>query len=219
MRPSRTDIDRFIVLLSWAAAPTVILVLVTAVKPVYFPPYVTESAPGMAIVLALLVTHAVPSFKTPPSVRRRAASGGAVIVGLVILVVNSVAVVTTTSEDLRGATQYIVRHASPPSEVAIPGHFLTAGVEYYLVRDLSRLRLWPQQASGRFNDGLVLLETERTFAVAPKSVWLVDDGSVKGAGGFISSLEKHGFIQVNVKTFYGSVRVRVLHFLRRSGVS
>lgn len=213
LRLSRMEVDRIIVLSSWAAAPTVILVLITAVKPVYVERYITSSVPGLAIALALLITYAVRAIGTPLPLAKRTIVGGVAIVGSAILIANSVAASRSPEENLKGATQYITRNAGSTSEVAVPGHFLTGGIVYYLDRADSPLRLWPQVSGQRFNDRTVLSESERTFADAPKNVWLVDDGSVPGTNGFISSLKHHGYFRVDKKSFY---LVRVIHFRRRS---
>lgn len=211
-RPSRFDLDRLVICACWAAIPTVLLVLVTAVKPVYVDRYVTGSVPGMALALALLITYAIRGLGTSPSLPKRTIVGGIVIVLIAILIANSVTDSRAPNEDLRGAAQYIMRNANHASEVAIPSHFLTGGVEYYLDRADSTLGLWPQRSSHRFNAGLILSEGARTFATAPDNVWLVDDGSVNGVKGFISNLVGHGFDQVKSKSFYG---VKVFHFLRK----
>jgi len=216
LRLSRFEVDRIVIFISWAAVPTVLLVLVTAVKPVYVDRYITASVPGMAIALALLLTYAMRAIGTPTSLPKRTFVGGAVIAGLAVLIANSVAIASSTSEDLRGAAQYIARSASRTSEVAVPGHFLTTGVEYYLDRVNSTLRLWPQMSGQRFNDGLVLREGEGTFATAPNNVWLVDDGSIKGTNGFIASLKRHGYMRVTGKSFHGSADVTVIHFFRQN---
>jgi predicted transcriptional regulator with HTH domain len=205
------EIDRIAVVLSWAALPTVILVLVTAFKPVYVERYITASVPGMAIALALLVTYAIRALRAPLTPQKRTIVGGAVIICLAILIVNSVAAANSPPENIKGAAQYIARNASSTSEVAVPGHFFTGGVEYYLNRADSRLRLWPQLSGKRFDDRMVLSESERTFADAPSNVWLITDGSVTGTNGFISSLVNHGFIRVNKRSFSG---VSVIHFRR-----
>jgi mannosyltransferase len=211
LRLSRVEVDRIVVMLSWAAVPTVILVLITAIKPVYVERYITASVPGMAIALALLITYAMRALGAPLPLAKRTIVGGAVIAGLVILIANSVAAASSPEENLKGATQYVARNASSTSEVAVPGHFLTGGVEYYLDRADSPLRLWPQMSGKKFDDRMVLLESERTFADAPNNVWLVNDGSVTGSNGFISSLENHGFFRVDKKSFFG---VSVTHFRR-----
>jgi uncharacterized membrane protein len=210
-RPSRLEVDRLVVFACWSVLPTVLLVLVTAVKPVYVDRYVTGSVPGMAITLALLITYAIRGLATSSSLPERTIVGAMAIACLVILIANSVTVSRAPNENLRGAAQYIMRNASHTSEVAIPSHFLTGGVEYYLDRSDSPLRLWPQRSGRRFNAGLVLSESASTFATTPGSVWLVNDGSANGVKGFISSLTSHGFDQVNSKSFLG---VKVFHFLR-----
>ena len=133
----------------------------------------------MAIALALLVTYAIRGLGTSPSLPKRTLVGGMMIVFIVILIANSVTDSRAPNEDLRGAAQYIMRNASHASEVAIPSHFLTGGVESFLDRADSTLRLWPQRSSHRFNAGLILSEDEGAFATAPDNVWLVNDGSVR----------------------------------------
>jgi mannosyltransferase len=211
LRLTRMEMNRVALLVSWAAVPTVILVLITAVKPVYVERYVTASVPGMAVALALLITYSMRALGAPLPLAKRTIVGGAVIAGLVILIANSVAASSSPGENLKGATQYITRNAGSTSEIAVPGHFLTGGVEYYLDRGDSPLRLWPQVSSQRFDRGILLRESEGTFADAPNNVWLVDDRSVSGTNGFISSLENHGFFRVNKKLFFG---VSVIHFRR-----
>jgi mannosyltransferase len=49
------DLRLFAILLAWTALPTVALVAASVVKPVFLDRYVTSSAPGLAIALALLM--------------------------------------------------------------------------------------------------------------------------------------------------------------------
>ena len=131
---------------------------------------------------------------------------------LVILMANSVTVARSQFENLQSATQYIMRNASPTSEVALADHSVTTAVEYYLERAGSPLRRWPQVSNQSFIEGLDLRESANAFVVAPNNVWLVNDWSVKGTGEFISSLRSHGFIRVKSRSFSG---VDVIHFHRR----
>lgn len=208
---SRFVVDRVLVFLSWAAVPTVILVLITIVKPVYVSRYITVSVPGMAIALALLITYALRALAVSSSLPKQTVLGAVAIVGVVILVVYSISVARTPGEDLKSASQYILRHVGPTSEVAVPGQFLTTGVEYYLDRADPPPRLWPQMSDKRFNDGVDLRDGERTFAVASRNVWLLEEATGSGASGFISKLKSHGFVRVNSKSYYG---VLVIHFHR-----
>jgi len=209
---SRFEVDRLVVCLCWAVVPTAILVLISAVHPIYVDRYVTASVPGMAIALALLITYALRAIRARSTVRRLIIVNGAMIAIFVILIANSITVSRSQFENLQSAAQYIMRNASPTSEVALPDHSVTTAVEYYLERAGSPLRRWPQVSNQLFIEGLDLRESASAFAVAPSNVWLVNDWSVKGTGGFIASLRSHGFIRVKNRSFSG---VDVIHFHRR----
>jgi len=212
LRLPRSDVSRLVVFTSMAAVPTVVLVLITAVKPVYVDRYVTASVPGMAIAVALLVTYAFRALGATTFRPGRTLIVVAAALSFAIAAANAVAVSRAPLvDDLKGAAQYISSAAGPSSEVAIPGHFLTGGVEYYLDRDDSTLPLWPQKSGHKFDPTLVLRESDRTFADAQNNVWLVNDSSVDGTKGFISRLYSHGFTRVSTESFDG---VRVLHFHR-----
>jgi mannosyltransferase len=210
-RPSRSEVDRVIVFLCVGIAPTIILVLITAVKPIYVDRYVTASAPGLTIAVALLVSLSLRGLETKASLPKRSVVAGAVLIGIAVLGVNSVTVSRSPLQDLKGATQYIIQSASPLSEVAVPGHFLATGVGYYLVRADSSLRLWPHLSGHRFNDVLDLNKNAKSFSSAADSLWLVDDPSESGMKGFIEDLRVHGFTRVSSTYFY---QVSVIHYLR-----
>jgi uncharacterized membrane protein len=204
---SRFEVDRLTVCLGWAVLPTAVLILITAVKPVYVGRYVTASVPGMGIALALLITFALRALSW--SRASRTFTYGAMVAVVVILIANSVSVARWQLESLKGATEYIVRDADSTSAVALPDHAITAGVEYYLDRRDSPLRLWPQLSTQPYIEGLDLRQGASTFKTTPNNVWLVDDGSVRGTKGFILNLERHGFTRVKEVPFNG---VNVLHF-------
>ncbi len=210
-RLERFEVDRVLVYFCVGIVPTVILVLITLVKPIYVDRYVTSSAPELAIAVALLTSYALRALKVTSSLPTRTVVAVAVVAALAILAVNSVTVSRSPLQDLKGAAQYIIHSAHPSSEVAVPGHFLATGVGYYLVRGDSPLRLWPHLSGLRFNDALDLNEEAKAFASAPNNLWLVDDPSQKGMRGFIEDLREHGFTRVNSQNFY---QVSVIHFLR-----
>ncbi len=59
LQPAVPDLRLLAVLLAWTALPTATLVAGSLVKPVFLDRYVTASAPGLALALALLTTWAV----------------------------------------------------------------------------------------------------------------------------------------------------------------
>jgi uncharacterized membrane protein len=213
LRLSRLELDRLLMCLSWAIAPTVLLVLLTAVRPVYVDRYVTASVPGLAIATALLMTHAERALTAAPRRSKVLLVFPATTLILAILVLNSVDVSKAPLENLKGAAQYIMRNDGRASEVALPDHSLTTGFQYYFTRADSPEQMWPQLLDQSFIEGLDLRDNARAFLSASNNVWLVDDGSTKGENRFISDLYTKGFVQVNSKSFYGP---SVMHFRRRN---
>lgn len=57
-RFARRDFDLLALLVAWAALPAVVLAVASLVKPVFVDRYVTSSAPGMAMAVALLTARA-----------------------------------------------------------------------------------------------------------------------------------------------------------------
>lgn len=212
LRLSRFDVDRLVIFSSWAAAPTLLLVLISAVKPIYVDRYVTASVPGMSLALALLLTFALRGPLKGLANPMRAAVIGVSAVAAVSLIANSIDVSSASLENLKGAASEIMNEATPASDVALPDHSLTAGVEYYLRSAGSKLHLWPQLSEQPHIEGLDLRLSERTCRLAPDSVWLVSDGSVAGIQTFISRIERSGFVRVMSTSLGG---VKVIHFMRK----
>jgi 4-amino-4-deoxy-L-arabinose transferase-like glycosyltransferase len=213
LRLSRLEFVRLLMCLSWAFGPTVVLVLLTTVKPVYVDRYVTASVPGLAILLALLVTYSARALGAAPRSTKALLALPATVLILVTFMVNSVAVSKAPLENLRGVAQYLMHSRGQASEVALPDHSLTTGLQYYFSRAHGALHMWPQVLDQSYIEGLDLRDNARAFMTARNSVWLVDDGSTKGENMFITELNRHGFVQVSSTSFYGP---SVIHFQRQN---
>ena len=72
VRPTRQELDLLAIILAWAALPTILLVAVSSVKPVYVERYVTASAPGLALLVGLLASRGYEAAADRWRIRRRA---------------------------------------------------------------------------------------------------------------------------------------------------
>jgi len=211
-RHTRLEFEPFTMFLAWAAFPTVSLVAISLLKPVYFDHYVTASAPGLALAVGLLTARAFDVTAARWSARARAIVG-CVALGVTALVIfgSSVPAAQEVAENLRGAAQYVVGHVGPGGDVALPDHSLTAGIDYYIRADHETVATWPQLAAQPYIEGLDLKLDRQTLSRAPNDVWLVDDGSVTGTSAFIRALEHSGYVRSDTTRLIG---VQVVHFRR-----
>lgn len=77
-RPGGLDLRLLAILLAWAALPTVALVAASLARPVFVDRYVTASAPGLALALALLAASALDEIGARFTHRSRAVVAGGV---------------------------------------------------------------------------------------------------------------------------------------------
>jgi hypothetical protein len=214
-RPTRPELEPFIIFLAWAAFPTATLVAVSLFKPVYFDHYVTASAPGLALVVGLVTDRALDLAAAGWAARARSVIGGiAVVVTALVIFWCSVPAAQQVSENLRGAARYVAVHVGRGSEVALPDHSLTAGIDFYLRSDHETVATWPQLAAQPYIEGLDLKQDRRTLSRAPNDVWLVDDGSVTGTSAFVRVLGQAGYVRSDTTHLVG---VAVVHFRRLAG--
>ena len=214
LRPRRLELDFFAISLAWAALPTVTIIVASLlVKPVFDPRYVTSSAPGLAIAVSLLTTHAFGVIATRWAVWSRAVIGGAAlaIAALIIISAGAVSAATSVQENLSGVAQYLAVHVGSDGQIALPDHSLTAAIDYYLRRDHKPVATWPQLTEQPFIEGFDLRQDHQTLANAPNNVWLVDDGTVAGTSGFIVLLARRGYVRSDIVHFFG---VKAVHFRR-----
>jgi hypothetical protein len=136
----------FVVALSWAAAPTIVLLAISVLKPVYVDRYVTASVPGLAIALSLPISWAL-SAATARWSARWVVTTANVFLGaalLAIVVKCSVPSAQQVYENLEGAANYLASHVGQDGESALLDHSVTTVVDYYLSADRRQLPTWPQ---------------------------------------------------------------------------
>ncbi len=223
-RPDRRRVDSFIVCLAWAVLPTLALIIISSVKPIYVDRYVTASVPGMALSIGMLIVGAKGDTDVHPTSRTRSRPRTVVCVSAVgiavcTLIFNSIILSRTTTENIEGVTHYVALRAGSDSEVALPDHSLTTGVNYYLQSFHVSVSEWPQLLKQPFVEGFDLSVNRRTISTAPRNVWLVDDGSVLGTNRFVATLGRDGYVQRKVEFFSGVIPIRVVHFVRTGAES
>jgi mannosyltransferase len=192
--------------ITWAAVPRAILLVASEVKPIFVNRYVAECVPGLALVVGLFVSKAFGVFE------RRWSSVSLVALRSVVAVVSVLCIVTfsfktdsVAGEDLKGASGYIAVHYLYGQAIALPDHSLTGAVGYYLASHDRTFMLWPQLKNQVYIEGLDLRAGVSAQKVAPKGVWLVDDGSVKGLTEFKTMLALSGYSKVSNTMFNGVI--------------
>ena len=150
------DRDRDYLALSfgWAILPTLVLVGVSVVYPVFVDRYATASSPGLALLFGLVSSRVVQLVQGPHSTatlggrRQHRGKGlavvgkGLAVVGAVVLVILSLNVWTNAStvyEDIPGLALYVSEHVQPGDAIVLHDHALTTSVQYYLTRDGRRV--------------------------------------------------------------------------------
>jgi len=188
----RQDRDILALTIGWAVLPTAALSIASIAHPIYDVRYVTASAPGVALLVALVCVRFLPitrrTVSNPSENRVEApwlrvlAAVGVVAAGL--LAAGYLSSASALQEDLQGTAGYVAMHAYPTDQIAVPDHALTSAIGYYLAREKRLVPLWPQTGVWqRYVEGLDLVSDRATANPAPR-VWLVTDGSVPGVAQF-----------------------------------
>jgi len=216
LRTARTDLELLAVSVAWAVVPTLVLVAVSLVRPVYVDRYVTASVPGLAVAVALLVARGFGATTVSWAARTRAVVGVAALVVVLAVIIPRGTMVAAeyVPENLQQAAQFLVVHVGPGGRAALPDHSITTGVEYYLGGAHPSVATWPQLAVQPYIEGLDLAQGGQALAHAPDDVWLVDDGSVAGTRAFVTVLTRAGYAPAGTTRLPG---VDIRHFHRSAG--
>jgi mannosyltransferase len=201
--------------LAWAALPTVGLIAVSFVKPLYVDRYVTASAPGMALAVGLLLAKALTLNGANESTwKRRAevAAWGVIVAGLAV---NSAVIASTTYENYKGVATYLEHRVGPLDEIALPDHGVATSTEYYLRDRRDSPSTWPEVPSQPYILGLDLRESDEAFAAAANNVWVVEDETT-GLRAFLDALSRHGYVNTGTDSFWDLRTVTVAHYERSS---
>jgi len=203
---SRTDVDRFDMLVAWAALPTVALIVVSLVKPIYLSRYVTASAPGLALAVALLVTKA---YEVRPEALRDAALAvrASLFALTVALVLGAAAASTYQAEQLAQASRGLEEQVGTTGVAAFTNPLIAQDFAIY-----APTRHWPLlQRENLMFWKLDLRTSASTFASAPANVWVVLGID---SGRFIKLMKSHGYSRVGEETFSGDISVSIEHLRR-----
>lgn len=202
-RPSRVQMHSLLMVAAWAALPTAILVTASVLfQPVYVLRYVTASAPGLAVLIALMLGRAMELASQGSTWRVLVVSGAGLATSGLLFTSGTVTTGQTIHEDFRAAAKYVAANLRPGDVVALPDHSITTAVNYYLKRDKLQLPHWPQLARQEQIEGLDLaLDPGTELATLPSGVWLVEDGSTHGLSAFQESLVYQGYVLYQVQTY------------------
>ncbi len=211
------DRDTFALAVGWAVVPTVTLAVISLVHPIYSVRYVTASAPGASLLIALICVRMFPTYigrshvpdKDLPQNRSAEKAPHKIWAAVIaaatalLLLVAYEGSAATEQEDLKGPALYAAQHAQSGDAIALPDHAITSAVEYYLHGENQHLRLWKQLGvTQRYVEGFDL--SLRPSLCSPGRVFLVDDGTVRGVNRFERALKAEGYQLHAYKQFVGS---------------
>ena len=204
------DRDYLALFFGWAVLPTLLLVGISVVHPVFVDRYATASSPGLALLFGLVSGRIVQLVQGPHRAatargQRQPRGKGLAVVGAVVLVILSVNFWTSAStvyEDLPGLALYVADHAQPGDAIVLHDHSLTTAVEYYLARDGRRVALWPEVGvQQRYPDGVDLVLNPGAPNKLPRRLWIVNDGN--GLTSFIQSVLAPHYTLITTRQFIG----------------
>jgi uncharacterized membrane protein len=184
------DRDPLALSFAWAVLPTLVLVGVSVVYPVFVARYATASSPGLALFFGLAGGRIVQLVQGQDRTatlgrKRQPRRKGFAFVGAVILVILSLGLsvnfwtsASTVYEDLPGLALYVAEHAQHGDVIVLHDHDLTTAVEYYLTRDGRRLPLWSEVGVQQSDpDGVDLILNPGPSYKLPRRLWIVEDGN------------------------------------------
>jgi hypothetical protein len=211
------DRDVFALAVGWGVVPTVTLAIVSLAHPLYSVRYVTASAPGAALLIALICVRMFPTYfgrshvqhgdsspdRSAEKPRHKIWATVLAAATALLLLVGYLGSAMTQQEDLKGPARYALQHAQNDDVLALPDHAVTSAVEYYLQDEHQHLRQWTQLGvTQRYVEGLDL--SLRPSLCSPRRVLLIDDGTVQGLNRFEQALEAKGYQLYAAKRFNGS---------------
>ncbi|MGC2168520.1 MAG: hypothetical protein WA580_05400 [Acidimicrobiales bacterium] len=207
----RSDRDPIVVAAAWAVLPTGALIVASFVSPLYVNRYLTDSAPGLALLVALVVTA---SYQLRGGERRHLVSVGRlalVVVVIVLLIVSTSSSVRYLAENVQQASARLASDVRSSGVAAFPNRRIDLEFETYLAA--KHVALWPLTAHPRtFNE--MDLQT-RPPSKTPRNVWLVVDSSgVNAAKLFIKVLQSDGYKEVGVQSYPGYAGVYIDDYRR-----
>jgi uncharacterized membrane protein len=206
---ARRDLDPLVVMAAWAILPTVALIVASFVSPMYVNRYLTDSGPGLALMVALVVVESY-RLRSEESRRTPVARSAMVVVATVLLIVSSAYSSRYLAENVKGASERLALDVGSSGVAAFPNRLIDEEFETYLAG--KHVALWPLLAHPRsFNEmDLRSLSPSNT----PTNVWLATDSSSAVAATFVKELKADGYVRVAVQAYPGYTGVYLDHYRR-----
>jgi hypothetical protein len=206
------DRDPLALALGWAVLPTLILVVASIIKPVFWDRYATASAAGLALLFGLVSARVVQLVRAQPRRRdngrgrprgRWLAWAGTAL--LLVLAVSYWKNASTINEDLKGMTRFVADHAQAGDMIVLQNHSQATAVEYYLARDGHPVAVWPEEGVGqRFIEATDVIVPTTPMIDPPQRLWVVEDGQSPPTKAFNKAvLVRYHYIPVKIGNFTG----------------
>ena len=195
---------------TWAFLPTVAMVGISLVHPIYITRYITYSVPGLAILMAIACESIYTNFTLIKSKIVKPILFSSVLgVALVwTFITCDIPVAKTYPYNLWAAEKYIASNGGSNAEIILPTISLETAITYYANIDHNSFTYWPQGKNIWSATSLNL--DQATFAAASSNVWLVYENSYDDAP-IVASLREHGYAQTGTTLIEG---VALIHFER-----
>ena len=195
---------------TWAFLPTLAMVGISLVHPIYITRYITYSVPGLAILMAIACESIYTNFtliksQIVKSILLSSVLGAALVWTFITC---DIPVAKTYAYNLWSAEKYLASSGGPNVEIVLPTISLKTAISYYANVDHNSFTYWPQ---GKNIWSATSLNLEKaTFASASSNVWLVYENSYDDAP-IVASLREHGYAQTGTTLIEG---VALIHFER-----
>ena len=193
---------------TWAFLPTVAMVGISLVHPIYITRYITYSVPGLAILMAIACESIYTNFTLIKSKIVKPILFSSVLGAALVwtFITCDIPVAKTYAYNLWAAEKYIASNGGPKAEIVLPTISLVTAITYYANIDHNSFTYWPQGKNIWSATSLNL--DQATFAAASSNVWLVYENSYDDAP-IVASLREHGYAQTGTTLIEG---VALIHF-------
>ena len=207
---SRAEWDDLVMLFSWTAVPGAVLVVVSFKTPVYVHRYLTDTTPGLALLVAVLVTHAVRTLRLrgPWPLRSLVVASGLLIASIVP---SAASVVASVIQPTQQVAAFVGRHVGS-GEVVLQGYIEQEWFDYY---HPSNAPHWPLRRGLVSPDETEIDMRPIAFRSARPNLWVVVEHANRTMTTFAATLVHDGYRLVETKVFE---RATVFHFVKAQSV-
>lgn len=209
-RIARSDVDLCVIVAAWAVLPTIALIVVSFASPVYVSRYVTASAPGLALVVAMVTVEA---YQLQRNRRPRTQLGryAAVAAAVAVLFVSTIIAARFGEENVVQASAQLTKDVGSSGVAAFPNRLIDEEFETYLHG--RHLALWPLVPHPRSFTQMDL--RSMPSSMMPENVWIPTDASSNSAADLFSkTLAADGYAMVTEQKVPAIVPLYLEHFRR-----